>query len=466
MSDKQKTIKAPISFEGKGLHLGQHAHLTIHPAKEHHGFKFQRSDIEGKPIIHADVDNVTSTIRSTSLAENGHEIHTVEHVLASLFGLEIDNALIEVSGPEIPILDGSCKDFVEAIERVGIEEQNADKNYFTLDANMAFENTEKEAEILAVPTDGGEFRITVMVDYKSPLLGTQHASMYHLGEFKEEISTCRTFVFLRELMGLVNAGLIKGGDVDNAIVMVDTTLSEDEKLKLAETFDRDVSELQEIGIGILNNVDLRFRNEPARHKLLDIIGDLALVGRPLKGHILAARPGHTSNVEFAKKIRQAIRRAEDLPPKFDVNAEPVRNIIDITKTLPHRYPILLVDRIIHLTEERVVGIKNITRNEPYFDGHFPNEPVMPGVLQIEALAQCGGILALNTVEDPTEYATYFLKIDKVRFKSKVVPGDVLTLDLKLMTPIRRGIVQMKARTFVGDRLATEGELMAQIVKNK
>ena len=410
MSDLQKTLKEEIAISGIGLHTGEKVNMTLKPAPEDHGYVFQRIDLPEKPLVKADLDNVVSTKRGTTLEKNGAAVNTTEHVLAALYGLEVDNALIELDGPEIPILDGSSRLFVEAIQKTGIVDQAKPKNYFVLNENVAFENNEKQVEMLAVPTPQGEFRITVMVDYQSPLLGTQHASMYHIGEFATEISKCRTFVFLRELIQLVNNGLIKGGDVANAIVMVDTNISEEEKERLASTFNRDKSELQKIGIGILNNVELQYENEPARHKLLDIVGDLALIGRPFKGHILAARPGHQTNVEFGKMLRKIMLDDEKKNPKFDLHKEAVYDINRITKMLPHRYPFLLIDKIIDVDENYITGVKNVTRNEPFFDGHFPEEPVMPGVLQIEAMAQVGGIFALHNVEDPERYSTYFLKI--------------------------------------------------------
>ncbi len=463
MADKQRTLKKEIILKGVGLHTGKVTTLKILPAPENHGYVFQRIDVDGEPRIKADVDLVTHTQRGTTLAKNGVEVHTTEHVLAALYGMEIDNALIQLDNVEIPILDGSALPFIEGIVQAGFVEQNAIRKYFHLTENLKYENAEKQAEILAVPDS--EYRVTVMVDYNSPLLGTQHASMYNINEFEKEVAPCRTFVFLRELMQLVNAGLIKGGDVGNAIVMIDTSLSQEEKQKLADTFNKPVEMLKEVGIGILNNVDLRFENEPARHKLLDIIGDLALVGVPIKAHILAARPGHSSNVEFAKILKEQILKEKKKAPSFNLEGPPLFDINDVTRVLPHRYPMLLVDKIIDLKkDEYVVGVKNVTRNEEFFNGHFPDEPIMPGVLIIEAMAQTGGFLTLAHVEDPSQYATYFMKIDNVKFKQKVIPGDTLVLKLELLSPIRRGLAHMKGSAYVGDKLVTEGELLAQIAK--
>tara|TARA_Y100000782_G_scaffold110592_1_gene137274 strand:- start:17824 stop:19224 length:1401 start_codon:yes stop_codon:yes gene_type:complete len=465
MADKQRTIKKDIVVKGVGLHTGQVTTLTIKPAQENHGYVFQRTDLEGEPKVKADVDYVTTTERGTTLKKGEAEIHTTEHVLAALYGMEIDNALIQLDGPEIPILDGSAKPFIEGIVEAGFQEQGALREYFYLKENMKYENAEKHAEILAVPDT--EYRVTVMVDYNSPLLGTQNVMMYSIKEFEKEIAPCRTFVFLRELMQLVNAGLIKGGDVNNAIVMVDTKLSDEEKQKLADTFNKPVEMLKETGIGILNNLDLHFENEPARHKLLDVIGDLALVGVPIKAHILAARPGHLSNVEFARLLKAQILKQKKSAPKFNLTAEPLYDINEISRILPHRYPLLLVDKIVELVkDDYVVGVKNVTRNEEIFNGHFPEEPIMPGVLIIEAMAQTGGFLILAHVDDPAEYATYFMKIDNVKFKQKVVPGDTLVLHMKLLTPIRRGLAHMKGMAYVGDQLVAEGELLAQISKKK
>ena len=470
MSEKQRTLKEAVTLTGVGLHTGEEVNITLCPATDNHGYRFQRTDLEGQPIIKADADNVADTRRGTTLEQNGARISTTEHVLAALYGMQIDNALIQVDGPEVPILDGSSLPFVEAIESTGAEEQNAEREYFVLRENLAYEDEEKGVEMLAVPTPDGEFRLTVMVDYNSPALGTQHASMYHMGEFKEEIAPCRTFVFLRELQQLADAGLIKGGDLDNAIVLVERdNVSQDELSNLAKKLGRDDVPLEQVnyrGIGVLNNSEPKHYNEPARHKLLDIVGDLALVGKPIRGHILAARPGHAGNVSFAKIIKEQIKKDKKAGPQFDLSKKPLYDINDIERMLPHRYPFLLVDKIMEITEDGIVGVKNVTMNEPCFTGHFPGNPIMPGVLQIEATAQVGGIFALSKVENPENYSTYFMKIDNVRFKRKVIPGDTIVFDLKLLTPIRRGIVHMSGKAYVNGEVALEAEMMAQVVKDK
>ena len=467
MSDKQHTLKASATIKGVGLHTGAPVILTLRPAPIGHGYKFQRTDLEGEPIIEADAELVTSTARGTTLGRGEAVVNTTEHVLSALYALNVDNCLLQLSGPEVPIMDGSAKAFVDAIEAVGLEEQDAPRNWYELKEPIWFETKERGTEMLGVPTPGGEFRITVMVDYNSPVLGTQHASMYRAEEFKDEIAPCRTFVFLRELEQLAKAGLIKGGDLDNAIVMEDREGTTKEQLvELAKLLGKEYREVEIRRNGVLNTTDLKFYNEPARHKLLDIVGDLALVGRPIKGHILAARPGHFGNTSFAKRIKERIREEErSAAVRFDLT-KTVFDINDIERLLPHRYPFLLVDRIVAMDERTITGFKNITLNEPQFTGHFPGNPVMPGVLQIEAMAQVGGIFALSQVPDPENYTTYFLKIDNVRYRKKVIPGDTLVFHLELLTPIRRGIVHMKGLGYVNGQVVVEAEMMAQVARDK
>lgn len=470
MSDNQRTLKSEIKLSGVGLHTGAKVNLTLKPAPANHGYKFKRVDVEGEPVINADANNVVETRRGTTLEVNGVQVSTTEHVLAALYGLQVDNALIEVDGPEIPIMDGSSKLFIDAIELVGYEEQEKERDYFVFKENVAYEDLEKGVEMLAVPSPDGEFRLTVMVDYNSPALGTQHASMYNIGEFKTEIAESRTFVFLKELEQLAANGLIKGGDLDNAIVLVERdNVTQEEFSDLAKKLGREEVQFDKVsykGVGVLNNTKLKSFNEPARHKLLDIVGDLALVGKPIKGHILAARPGHAGNVSFAKIIKDLIKKEKKAGKQFDLSKEPLYNINDIERMLPHRYPFLLIDKIMEISAEGIVGIKNVTMNEPFFQGHFPGNPVMPGVLQIEAMAQVGGIFALSKVQDPEAYSTYFMKIDGVKFKRKVIPGDTLVFDLELLTPIRRGIVHMGGKAYVNGQVAMEAEMMAQLVKDQ
>jgi UDP-3-O-[3-hydroxymyristoyl] N-acetylglucosamine deacetylase/3-hydroxyacyl-[acyl-carrier-protein] dehydratase len=462
MNSKQQTIQTAVSISGVGLHTGQKVTITFQPAAENFGYQFKRTDLEGQPIVVADVDNVVDTARGTTIAKGAARVSTIEHALAALAGLEIDNVLMEIDGPEVPILDGSALPFIDLLLRAGIEKQEAAKEYYELKTTITYEDTERKVEMLAVPSE--DFRITVMVDYNSPILGTQHATMYNIGEFKTEIAACRTFCFFREIEQMAKNNLIKGGDLDNAIVLVDKEVSDEELTNLAKLLKKPKIEVKKNGI--LNNTQLKYENEPARHKLLDIVGDLALIGMPIKGHFLAARPGHAANVAFAKKIKQLIK-ADKLKkdvPVYNPSAQPVYDINQISNMLPHRAPFLLIDKILELSDTHVVGLKNVTMNEWFFQGHFPGNPVMPGVLQIEAMAQTGGILVLNTVPDPENYWTYFMKIENARFKQRVLPGDTLIFKLRLASPIRRGICHMKGEAYVGDKVVMEAEMMAQIVK--
>jgi UDP-3-O-[3-hydroxymyristoyl] N-acetylglucosamine deacetylase/3-hydroxyacyl-[acyl-carrier-protein] dehydratase len=465
MIEKQCTIKSPVQLKGVGLHTGELVNLEICPAPADHGYKFQRIDLAEQPIIKADVDLVISTERGTTLESKGSRVYTTEHVLAALYGCQVDNALIKIDGAEIPIMDGSAKPYVEAILSVGIEELEAEREYFELKENIPWEDTEKGIEFLAIPDVN--YRLTVMVDYQSPVLGTQHASMYHLGDFNKEIASCRTFVFLRELEYLATNNLIKGGDLDNAIVLVDRMdVSKDELKRLAKLLGKENLEISIDSIGVLNSTKLQYENEPARHKLLDIVGDLALIGKPIKAHILAARPGHSGNVRFAKVLKEQIKKQLNQGKYFDLTKEPVYNINDIEKMLPHRFPFLMVDKIMEIQDESIIGVKNITMNEPIFTGHFPGNPVFPGVLQIEAMAQVGGIFALSKVEDPQLYSTYFMKIDNVKFKQKVLPGDTIVFELLLLSPIRRGLVEMGGKGYVNGKVVVEAEMLAQVIKDK
>ena len=464
MSVKQRTIKNAVTISGVGLHTGKKVSLTFKPAPDNHGYKFQRIDLPGQPVINADIDNVVDTERGTTLEQNGARVNTTEHALAALVGMEIDNVLMELDAPEVPIMDGSAMPFIKILVKAGCVDQHAERIYFELKENLTYEDADKKIEMLAVPQD--EYRITVMVDYNSEVLGTQHAQMYNVREFKEEIALCRTFVFLHELETLLQHNLIKGGDFDNAIVLVDKQIAKDKLDYLAKVFNKPNVEVK--GKGILNNTTLHFFNEPARHKLLDIIGDLALVGMPIKAHILAARPGHAGNIEFAKRIKELIKKEKTkvVAPSFDVNKKPLYDVNDIMKILPHRPPMLLVDKILELSKQHVIGVKNVTMNEDFFRGHFPGYPVMPGVLLVEAMAQCGGILVLKTVPDPENYLTYFMKIDGVKFRQQVGPGDTVVFSLNLLTPIRRGICHMKGIAYVNNKPVMEAEMMAQIVKVK
>ncbi len=464
MSVKQRTIKRPVTVTGAGLHTGQVGEITFHPAPEYHGIKFKRTDLNPSPIINADVDHVVSTDRGTTLAQNGAKIYTIEHVLAALVGLGVDNVLIEVNVEEIPIKDGSSRFFVEALEEAGFKEQNAARDYFEIKETIEFEIPEKKIRIFAEPAD--EFSIDVVIDFETKVLGEQKASLSTMRDFKNEISNCRTFVFLHELEYLSANNLIKGGDLNNAIVFVNRVVSQEELDRLADLFNKPRVTVKEEGI--LNNLDLHFENEPARHKLLDVIGDLALLGKPIKGRITAYRPGHHTNTEFAKLLKKYYNKSKDMnkKPPFDIYADPVYDINQIRKMLPHRPPFLLVDKVLEVTDEYIVAVKNVTMNEPFFVGHFPNEPLMPGVLQVEAMVQAGGIFILQQVDQPELYSTYFLKINDTRFRHKVVPGDVIVFVIELTSPVKRGICSMKGKAYVGNKLVMEGQMTAQIVKNK
>lgn len=461
-SQNQQTLKGSVTLHGVGLHTGEEVTMTMKPANPGFGIKFQRVDLPEKPVVKADVDYVVDTSRGTTLEYNGARVATVEHTMAALTGMGIDNVLIELNGPEVPILDGSSREFIDAIESAGIQEQEAKRIVYSIDTNIHFYDPVKNVDMLAVPA--AKYQVTTLIDFNSPVLGTQHASLKNLSEFRTEVAPSRTFCFLHELEYLLDNNLIKGGDLSNAIVVVDKVVSQDELDRLAKVFNKKNIEVKQEGI--LNNIQLHFTNEPARHKLLDVVGDLALVGHPIKAHIIANRPGHASNVEFAKKIKQYIKKNKHLSdiPHYDPSQQAIYDITHITKALPHKFPFLFVDKIIELSDNHVVGVKNVTFNEHYFQGHFPGNPVMPGVLQIEALAQTGGILALNSISDPENYDTYFLKIEKVRFKQLVRPGDTLILKLELINPIRRGICEMRGNVYVGNKLVTEAELVAQIVR--
>jgi UDP-3-O-[3-hydroxymyristoyl] N-acetylglucosamine deacetylase/3-hydroxyacyl-[acyl-carrier-protein] dehydratase len=459
--DKQHTLSQSISISGTGLHTGVLVDMTLQPANPGFGIQFQRVDLPNQPLIKADCDLVTDTSRGTTLQVGDAKVSTVEHILAALVGLGVDNLLIELNGPEIPIMDGSSALFIEAIEKVGVLEQDAAKAWYSIDENIFHYDEDKRVEMVALPAL--DYQITTLIDFNSPVLGTQHAALKTIKDFKSEIAPCRTFCFLHELETLLDHDLIKGGDINNAIVVVDKPVTKEEMARLAKVFKRDKIEVK--SEGYLNNLELRFPNEPARHKLLDVIGDLALIGYPIKARIIANRPGHSSNVEFAKKIKQYIKKNKHVKdvPVYDPSATPVYTLEQIEKTLPHRHPFLLVDKIIELTDTSIVGVKNVTFNEWFFPGHFPGNPVMPGVLQIEALAQTGGILCINAMPKGN-YDTYFLKINNCKFKQMVKPGDTMLLKLELMAPIRRGICEMRGTVYVNGKVATESELVAQVVK--
>ena len=459
---KQKTLKEAFSLSGKGLHTGLDLTVTFNPAPDNHGYKIQRVDLEGQPIIDAIADNVGETTRGTVLVKNGIKVSTIEHGLAALYAFGIDNCLIQVNGPEFPILDGSAKYYVNEIERVGMVEQEAIKDFYIIKHKIEFRDEATGSFITVLPDDN--FSLNVLVSYDSTIIPNQFATLEDMSKFKEEISASRTFVFVREIEPLLNAGLIKGGDLDNAVVIYEREMSQDNLDKLADLLG--VPHMDAKQLGYIQHTPLVWPNECARHKLLDVIGDLALIGKPLKGRIIATRPGHTINNKFARQLRKEIRQHEIQAPSYDCSVAPILDVNRIREMLPHRYPFQLVDKVIEIGANYIVGVKNVTSNEPFFQGHFPQEPVMPGVLQVEAMAQVGGLFVLSSVDDPERYSTYFMKIDAVKFRQKVVPGDTLVFRVELLTPIRRGIATMKGYAFVGEKVVCEAEFMAQVVKNK
>ena len=460
MTIKQKTLAKEFSISGKGLHTNCLVNMTFKPAPINHGFKFQRVDLEDKPIIPASAEYVVDTSRGTVLGIGNIRISTLEHSLAALTGMDLDNVLIEIDNEEVPILDGSSRFFVQAIEEVGIVEQNAEREYFVITERIVYKNEKTGSEIIAVPDN--EYNLNILISFSSTVLNNQYAVLNSLSDFKAEVANCRTFVFLHELEFLLQNNLVKGGDLDNAIVIMDRPIAQEELDRIALMFNHERVEVK--AQGILNNVELQYDNECARHKLLDVIGDLTLAGKRIKGRIIATKPGHSANTEFAKIIMKAIRKEDsrEKAPSYGPNTPVLMDVNKIKKLLPHRYPFLLVDKVIDIQDNYLVGVKNVTANEPFFQGHFPEEPVMPGVLLVEAMAQAGGIFVLRNMEG--KYATYFMKIDNVKFRKKVVPGDTLVFKVILSSPIRRGIAEMRGLCYVGDTVVAEGDYMAQIIK--
>ena len=462
MKNFQQTINKNSTISGVGLHTGIVTNVTFKPAKVDHGIVFQRIDLKNRPTIKADVDNVTDVSRGTTLEENNAKISTIEHILAAIAGLEIDNILIEVDGPELPIMDGSSIEFIESLEKAGIKEQNAYKTYFEIKENVFYNDKKNNVEIAIYPHN--EFRATVMVDYNSPVLGSQHYTLNELSKFKNEVANSRTFCFLHEVEELFNKNLIKGGDLNNAIVIVDKIISENKLNKLSKLLGKKKVKVEKEGI--LNNVKLRYHNEPARHKLLDVLGDITLLGKPIKGHIIAARTGHKSNVEFTKLLKKEMVKNESKNiNKYNIYSKPVFDINDIKKILIHRYPFLLVDKILYIDDTKIVGTKNITFNESFFQGHFPDNPIMPGVLMIEAMGQVGGVLVLKSIKsDLKNNILYFVGLENFRFRKRVIPGDVLIMQMEFIVPIKRGVAKMKGEVYVGDELVCEGILTAIVGK--